>query len=276
MAIVVTSLGASQSKSGSANIINPTDWSSGDVIIVIASSDNAITESSDSTALYYNHDPSPASYDQLASDVIATNSGNAVCSILRIEATENTADATSHGIAVLDSGGDSIAITAYKVTGLAATPLDKTSTGTGSSQNAASSVAAPLAQADELIVGGSAVEDEVDDAHGTITDNPDYGYLADNIQFDATNGQGDASNMQAHSAASITAVATPPEAAGWTFGDTGHDSKTDWASSIATYKAVAAAGGPTGVKTINDVAIASVKTINDVAIASVKTINDAV
>jgi len=34
-------------------------------------------------------------------------------------------------------------------------------------------------------------------------------------------------------------------------------------------------GGPAGVKTINDVAIASVKTINDVAIADVKTINDA-
>ena len=37
-----------------------------------------------------------------------------------------------------------------------------------------------------------------------------------------------------------------------------------------------AAAGPTGVKTINDTAIASVKTINtDTAIASVKTINDA-
>lgn len=33
--------------------------------------------------------------------------------------------------------------------------------------------------------------------------------------------------------------------------------------------------GPAGVKTIQDLAIASVKTINDVAIASVKTINDA-
>lgn len=33
--------------------------------------------------------------------------------------------------------------------------------------------------------------------------------------------------------------------------------------------------GPPGVKTINDLAIASVKTINDLAITSVKTINDA-
>lgn len=33
-------------------------------------------------------------------------------------------------------------------------------------------------------------------------------------------------------------------------------------------------GGPAGVKTINDVAIASVKTINDEPIAEVKTIND--
>ncbi len=33
--------------------------------------------------------------------------------------------------------------------------------------------------------------------------------------------------------------------------------------------------GPSGVKTINMVAIASVKTINTVAIASVKKINDA-
>jgi len=33
--------------------------------------------------------------------------------------------------------------------------------------------------------------------------------------------------------------------------------------------------GPAGVKTLNDLAIASVKTINDVAIANVKTINDA-
>ena len=35
------------------------------------------------------------------------------------------------------------------------------------------------------------------------------------------------------------------------------------------------AGGPAGVKTINDLAIGSIKTINDVAIALVKTINDA-
>jgi len=48
------------------------------------------------------------------------------------------------------------------------------------------------------------------------------------------------------------------------------DCRLDYIKIIAYF---GAAGGPTGVKTINDLAIASVKTINDLAIGSVKTIN---
>jgi len=61
-------------------------------------------------------------------------------------------------------------------------------------------------------------------------------------------------------------------------GATGNMDATSTAS-LSTKHAFAVAlnppaGGPAGVKTICDLAIASVKTINDLAIASVKTIND--
>lgn len=61
------------------------------------------------------------------------------------------------------------------------------------------------------------------------------------------------------------------EAMAWT--DNGVLGTIDWALSACSISP--ALSGPPGIKTINDLAIASVKTINDLAIASVKTIQDA-
>jgi len=56
--------------------------------------------------------------------------------------------------------------------------------------------------------------------------------------------------------------------------NTPYDYFTDSTKAAKLHIEFTAAGGPAGVKTICDLAIASVKTINDLAIASVKTIND--
>lgn len=124
------------------------------------------------------------------------------------------------------------AATLYKVTGiLDPTPLDLSSTQTGSGTTANSGATSTLTQADELIIGAVGVEDEIDDLNGSWTTGA--GYVSGNEQQTGTNGAGDASNISIYSAAKIVSATTAQTAE-----VTGIDN-IDWGAIVVTYKQVA-------------------------------------
>ena len=160
----------------------------------------------------------------LVADVTATNSG-AVITIIWSIAIPLTA--TNYSVSIVNTS-TAKAMTAYKASGLASSAFDTSATNTGTGTDATAGPTATLSQADELVIGATGVEDEVDDAHGTFTTGATY--VSGNEQFDATNGGGDASNVQVHSVAEVVSATTAQNVA-----DTGHNS-TGWAAAIATYK----------------------------------------
>jgi len=161
-------------------------------------------------------------------DIYALNAGNVKCGICRIKA----AHVSSNGAFVrLDgSASEAKAVTFYKVTGLVDYPLDKYNSSIGSGTDASTGTTGTLSQADELVIAATGVEDEIDDPHGT------WSGVTGNEQFNATNGGGDASNIQVHSVAMVVSATTA-----LTGVDAGHDD-TDWAACIATYKMETGAG----------------------------------
>lgn len=165
----------------------------------------------------------------LDSDSGADNSGNCQVYINSYYCTSGgTGDIIAYwGINVPDA----MAFTAYKISGLTSSPLDKTDNNTGSGTDATVTYTGALTQDDEVCIAVTAVEDEVDDGHGSWTTGA--AYIDGNEQFDATDGQGDASNIQVHSVAEIFSTGTSLSTL--TGDDTGHDSN-DWAACLATYK----------------------------------------
>ena len=250
MAIAVTSLGTNNNKSTGVTFfyVDGLVASAGDWIIVVYAGDN------NPTTYRFTDDSESTDYN-FTKDVVVDNSGNACCIIGSLKLLVDTA--ASDGIVFHHSSNGACAITVYKVTGISDTPLDKTSSGTGSGTDANTGASGVLSQADEIVFAASAVEDEVDDPHGT------WSGVTGNEQFDATNGGGDASNQQAHSVAQIVSATTS-----LTGIDAGHHS-INWAAAIATYK-MATAGWP---HKFLGVANASIGKINGVAIADILKVN---
>ena len=161
----------------------------------------------------------------LVADVTATNATHAVASIWSVRILETGTDFQI----IVTNTSTAKAVTVYKASGIATTtPFDKSATNTGTGTSATVGPTATLSQADELIICATAVEDEIDDAHGSWTTGATY--CSGNEQFDATNGGGDTSNIQAHSVAEVVTATTAQNAA-----DGVHDSSS-WAAAIATYK----------------------------------------
>ena len=160
-----------------------------------------------------------------------------------------------------------MAATLYKATGLTATPFDKSGTGANSGTEQSASTSANPTTAGDLAICVVGQELHVDDTPGTWESASNT--VHENSQRDGTTGSGSSSNVTICTVASLVDSAAAVEHGHLTTGDSG-----DWACAIATFQQAAAAGPP-GIKTINDLAIASVKTINDLAIGSVKTLQDA-
>ena len=161
----------------------------------------------------------------LVADVTATNATHAVASIWSVRILETGTDFQI----IVTNTATAKAVTVYKASGIATTtPFDKSATNTGTGTSATVGPTATLSQADELIICATAVEDEIDDAHGSWTTGATY--CSGNEQFDATNGGGDSSNIQVHSVAEVVTATTAQNAA-----DGVHDSSS-WAAAIATYK----------------------------------------
>lgn len=121
---------------------------------------------------------------------------------------------------------------AYKITGLTGgSAVDQVvQSVTGSGVNARCGPTGTLSQADEICIACSSVNDEVDDAHGTITAGTSN--ISGNEVFDATNLGLDNSNSQLHAVAEIVSATTAQS-----FADDGHDSSA-WGACIATYMGV--------------------------------------
>lgn len=226
MAIVLSVIHVNSGKGvTSLSTISPT-IAVGDYCIVVAVGDTPIT------AAIVNNAGSGGADLTLVEDVTVDNSGNAAVSIWSAKALA----ATAAGFATIsNSNEDAKAIAYYKATGLDETsPFDKSATGTGSGTAASAGPTATLSQADELVIGGVAAEDEIDDQTGTWTTGA--AQVDGNEQATGTNGAGDASNISIYAAAKVVAATTAMNA-----DVTGMDS-IDWAVAIATYKGAAVAG----------------------------------
>lgn len=224
MAIVVTSLGTNSNKSSAdpwTPFSNITLAAAEMIFLCVAADDFNVT------SVKWNN-------IVMSEDIDAGNT------TLRIRFFSYYSSGGGTGDIVIDYGTFvpvAMAATLYKASGLSSSAqLDKTAIGTGDGTDALTGYTGVLSQADEVIIVASAVEDEVDDAHGAWTAGADY--VSDNVQFNATNGGGDASNIQVHSATRIVTTTATMRGV-----DAGHDS-SDWAACIASYK-MAAAGGPT-------------------------------
>ncbi len=224
-AITVTVLGTAQTKGGDLYINLTGGVSLGDVIIVAYAGDTAVSSGVGLHTVWR----SGSLYDVSVQDVIASNTGNVITEIHRITVGGTKSWDGVYPFLVFDSVGDTdaMAITAYKVTGLNGSPLDKSNSGTGAGTDANTSATGTLSQADEVVIAASGVEDEIDDPHGT------WSGVTGNEQFDATNAGGDTSNIQVHSVAQVVSATTSKTGI-----DAGHDS-SDWAAAIATYKMAA-------------------------------------
>jgi hypothetical protein len=201
MAIVVTSLGTAQSKTGGA-ILSGLTFTQGDVIVCVAASDAGWLVN-----LFFRAQNSGATRQQIkaAPDVTATNAGNVVTSIgyLVIDADASSYDRLACYPA---TNGDSIAAAFYRVTGLAASPIDKSATSTGTGTSPSSGATATLTQADELIIGAIGTEGPDGDVAGSWTTGTSN--VSGNEQRLGTTGGGAAGNITISSAAEVVSATT--------------------------------------------------------------------
>lgn len=191
----------------------------GDTLILCAATDNDFNY-----ARYY-YDGS--NYQTFTEDNQVENAGHGFSTIFRI----SVAEASQVGAFIrCSTSAGSAAYTLYTITGLDASPLDAVNNSTGTGTDASTGSTGLLAQDDEVVVAATSVEDEVDDAHGSWTTGT--GYVSGNELFDATNGGGDAGNVQCHSVVKIVTDGTSQAYQGV---DAGHDSSL-WAACIVSYK----------------------------------------
>lgn len=216
MAIVRTALGTAQGKPGAATTINITitdNVAVGDYIVIVVASDAGCTSITSScfTAIG-------------TPDVGATNSGNVVTQIFsKIATIAGTAGVST--ISVLHANdGDAIAAAAIKITGLSASPVDRSAVGTGTGTLPSTIPTDALSQAQEICIGAIGTEGPPTDAAGTWSNSFSAG------QRDGTDTAGAASNVTISEGYKIVAATTAQSAT-----KTGVTSR-DWAAAIATYK----------------------------------------
>lgn len=223
MAIVVTALGTCQTK-GTAVGVDVHTLSVGDLIIIVTAgdqnySDPAVLNSSYTFIRWVG-----------SCDVEAVNTGSVELGIWR------------YAIQLGDyyigytPGVTAAALTVYKVTGLAASPLDKTKTAVNTSATPSSTDTVATTQAAELLIGGIGTEGPDGDLPGTWN-----GDTTENNQRLGTTGAGAASNITVAAATKIVA------ATGTYSADKTGITSRDWAAAIATYKAAVAATSDPGV-----------------------------
>lgn len=167
--------------------------------------------------------------------VTATNSGNVVT---RIGYAKITSMPTGTGTVTLSiqnaQTADAKSATFYVVRGQNLTSsFDTSSAGTGSGTSPSSGASGTLAQADELVIGGVGIEDNVEDIAGSWTTGSSN--VSGNEQQAGTSGGGGASNIVVRSAAEIVSATTAQTAAITSI------ASADWAAAVATFKAAAAA-----------------------------------
>jgi hypothetical protein len=206
MAIVRTALGTGSNKSSGIEF-SPVIATAGDQFIVVAAGDSI-----DTSVTYGSQN--------FTLDVSATNSGNVVAAIWRLSNpipgtnSVTTNLLTSHAACLL------------RITGLAASPFDKSSTGTGTGLTPSSGATGTTIQEGELIIGSIGWEGPVEDQDGTWQNSFSAGQQA------GTTGGGAASNITVDEGYRIVS-ATGAYTAALTRTLNGRD----WAAAIATYRA---------------------------------------
>lgn len=216
MAISVTLLGTACNKDAGIATIDVTGQvSAGDIVIACVASDS-------NCLVYQSQSGGGSTLMTLVEEAI--NSGNVIARIWWC----TWISSAYVTVKISFSADGAAAISAYKVTGLSASPVDKKATGTGSSTTPSTAATAALTQADELVIGAVATEGPNGDTAGSWTTGA--GYVSGNEQRLGTTGAGAASNVTISSAAEVVSATTAQTAA-----KTGITDR-DWAAVIATFK----------------------------------------
>lgn len=206
MAIARTPAGTNQGKPvGTLSVTTTVDIATGDTYLALVASDAGVSTT------------------DWTEDVKATNAGNVIVQILRQTAISNLPSGSLIGVTAVNSG-DAVAAAIVKITGLAASPKDGSSTGTGNGTSPSSGATGTLAQADEICIGAIGTEGPPTDAAGTWSNSFNAG------QRDGTDTAGATSNVTISEGYLIVSATTAQTAA-----KTGIQSR-DWAAAIATYK----------------------------------------
>jgi hypothetical protein len=136
---------------------------------------------------------------------------------------------------------DANAIAVIRLDGLTSTPIDKISTGIGSSLTASSGATSTTAQADEILIGGIGWEGPDGDDAGTWQNSFNAG------QRLGTTGAGAASNITVQEGFLIVAAT-----GAYTAAVTRTANSRDWAAAIATYKESSFNPGVLGLKHVGN------------------------
>ena len=227
MAITRTALGTGESTVGQATVaISAGAISAGDTIICVVASDKGLYPVPPEVRYFY--DGSNYEEPTVARDATATNSGNVVTEIIRWTAGYASTSGAYLLVYAYGSSSDSIAVAAIKLSGLAASPFDKASAGTGTGTAPSSGATAETSQADEILIGAVGWEGDMGDNHGTWN-----GSFSDG-QIDGSPDKAGAKGIVINEGYRIVSAA-----AAYTASKAGCTSR-DWAAAIATYKGQAA------------------------------------
>lgn len=184
------------------------------------------TDGGSNWSVYTSFDMAFKTYDaevsvSLNDDVTGDNAGNVVGKIWSGQISQTYSD---YYIAITNTS-NAKAMTAYKVSGLEASALDKYNSGTGSGTTINSGSTGVLSQADEVGIGLMAMEEEADEL-GTPTTGANY--VEGNDQTDTADGGG-AKSITVYAVAEVLSVTTAQEAEMTSTGG------NDWAGCVATY-----------------------------------------
>lgn len=226
LAIVRTALGTSQTKSSfPPSVTIGHNIVAGDTLFLVIAGDSLGSFTSE----YFTN--ATTSGGLLTRDVVSANAGNVEVAIFRLSDPPASIDFQAH-LTFNSTSGQSLTMAALRVSGLATSPFDKSSVGTGTGTSPSSGATAPLAQADEICIGAVGTEGPVEDAAGTWSNSFNAG------QRDGTTGGGAASNITVSEGYLIVAATTAQTAAKTSI------TSRDWAAAIATYKGADAAFPP--------------------------------
>jgi hypothetical protein len=180
----------------------------------------AVDDTSAMSLLRYSHNGT--NFTDFTEDVRASNFGNVITYIYRISSPTASDDAAFIQFDPISSGA--LAIAAFKVSGLAASPFDVSASTTGTGTNPQTGTTSTTSQASELLVGAIGTEGPDGDAAGnwvTLTAGQRLG----------TTGGGGASNVTISEGFLVVSAVDSYS------GTKNSITSRDWAGAIATYKA---------------------------------------